>query len=63
MDLWANSRLKGGERVEREERERELLFDGPHTKLTPLASFDSPHTKLAHLFGSLRANLRLKCEG
>ena len=39
MDPWANSRLKGGERVEREEREgeRELLFDGPHTKLAPLA--------------------------
>ena len=43
MDPWANSRLKGGERVEREEREgereRELLFDGPHTKLAPLAPF------------------------
>ena len=39
LDPWANSRLKGGERVEREEREgeRELLFDGPNTKLALLA--------------------------
>ena len=36
MDPWANSRLKGGEREERE-GEKELLFDGPRTKLAPLA--------------------------
>ena len=42
LDPWANSRLKGGERVEREEREgeRELLFYGPHIKLAPLASLE-----------------------
>ena len=38
LDPWANSRLKGGERVEREEREGELLFYSPHTKLALLAS-------------------------
>jgi hypothetical protein len=31
LDPWANLRLKG--------RERELLFDSPHTKLAPLAPF------------------------
>jgi hypothetical protein len=57
LDLWANSRLKGGERVEREEREeeRELLFDGPHTKLAPLAPLGGANVS--------RANLRLKGEG
>jgi hypothetical protein len=41
LDPWSNLRLKGEESRKRgeKERERELLFDGPHTKLAPLAPF------------------------
>ena len=42
MDPWANSRLKGREKVEREERE--LLFDGPYTKLAPLAPLEGANS-------------------
>jgi hypothetical protein len=73
LDLWANLRIKGGKRVEREEREGErATFYGPHTKLAPLAPLGGANvlrglihisSKLAYIFGSLRANLRLKDEG
>ncbi len=61
--------------MEREERkgERELIFNGPRTKLAPLASLGGGANvlrglihfilKLTHLFRSLRANLELKGEG
>jgi hypothetical protein len=60
-------------RGERERgRERELFFDGPHPKLTPLAPLKGANVlrglihfslKLAHLFGFLRTNSELKGVG
>ncbi len=60
------------ERESRERGERKLLFNGPHTKLAPLASLAGANvlrglihisSKLAYQFGFLKANLRLKSEG